>query len=77
MLTGQLQARQVDLARTAMDNLEKLGPTYIKLGQIMSIRCVRQGPRYDTVPVGSMYSCLCMLVGLLACSLDQVSSLDL
>ena len=29
---------QVELARDAVDNLEKLGPTFIKLGQIMSIR---------------------------------------
>ena len=28
----------MDLARDAVDNLEKLGPTFIKLGQIMSIR---------------------------------------
>jgi len=28
----------VELARDAVDNLEKLGPTFIKLGQIMSIR---------------------------------------
>ena len=29
---------QVELARDAVDNLEKLGPTFTKLGQIMSIR---------------------------------------
>lgn len=38
MLTGRLQNRQADLARDAVDNLERLGPTFIKLGQIMSIR---------------------------------------
>ncbi len=40
VLTGRLVERQVDLARDAVDNLQRLGPTYIKLGQIMSIRCV-------------------------------------
>lgn len=29
---------QAALARDAVDNLERLGPTFIKLGQIMSIR---------------------------------------
>ena len=33
-----LRPLQVELARDAVDNLEKLGPTFIKLGQIMSIR---------------------------------------
>lgn len=28
------------LARDAVDNLQQLGPTFVKLGQIMSIRCV-------------------------------------
>ena len=31
-------AAQAALARDAVDNLERLGPTFIKLGQIMSIR---------------------------------------
>eukprot|EP00878_Enallax_costatus_P033644 GHUV01037186.1.p1 GENE.GHUV01037186.1~~GHUV01037186.1.p1 ORF type:complete len:238 (+),score=42.45 GHUV01037186.1:421-1134(+) len=38
VLTGRLQDRQAELARDAVDNLERLGPTFIKLGQIMSIR---------------------------------------
>ena len=29
---------QISLARNAVSNLEKLGPTFIKLGQILSIR---------------------------------------
>lgn len=37
-LTGKIRERQVDLAREAVNNLERLGPTFIKLGQIMSIR---------------------------------------
>ncbi|WIA28267.1 hypothetical protein OEZ86_010821 [Tetradesmus obliquus] len=37
-LTGRLEARQAELAADAVDNLERLGPTFIKLGQIMSIR---------------------------------------
>jgi predicted unusual protein kinase regulating ubiquinone biosynthesis (AarF/ABC1/UbiB family) len=37
-LTGRLAERQAELARDAVDNLERLGPTFIKLGQIMSIR---------------------------------------
>lgn len=37
-IQGKLEERQAELARDAVDNLEKLGPTFIKLGQIMSIR---------------------------------------
>lgn len=39
-LQGRLgdAAAQAALARDAVDNLERLGPTFIKLGQIMSIR---------------------------------------
>lgn len=37
-LSGNLATRQVELASDAVDNLEKLGPTFIKLGQILSIR---------------------------------------
>lgn len=40
-LSGRLTTpgpTRVQLAREAVDNLEKLGPTYCKLGQIMSIR---------------------------------------
>lgn len=42
-LSGRLTTpgpTRVQLAREAVDNLEKLGPTYCKLGQIMSIRWV-------------------------------------
>ena len=38
VLQGKLEDRQDQLAREAVDNLEKLGPTFIKLGQILSIR---------------------------------------
>ena len=34
----RLARPQSALARDAVDNLERLGPTFIKLGQIMSIR---------------------------------------
>eukprot|EP00798_Chlamydomonas_sp_ICE-L_P020473 gene20473-27261_t len=37
-IQGKLEERQVGLAKTAVENLEKLGPTFIKLGQILSIR---------------------------------------
>jgi aarF domain-containing kinase len=37
-ISGQLEARQAELARDAVDNLEKLGPTFLKLAQILSIR---------------------------------------
>ena len=37
-LSGNLEKRQVELAQDAVNNLEKLGPTFIKLGQILSIR---------------------------------------
>lgn len=37
-LSGQLEARQAALARDAVDNLEQLGPTFLKLAQILSIR---------------------------------------
>ncbi len=43
-LSGRLTTpgpTRVQLAREAVDNLEKLGPTYCKLGQIMSIRWAR------------------------------------
>lgn len=36
-----LRRLQAALARDAVDNLERLGPTFIKLGQIMSIRWVK------------------------------------
>jgi hypothetical protein len=42
-ISGQLEARQAELARDAVDNLEKLGPTFLKLAQILSIRWGR-GP---------------------------------
>lgn len=38
VLQGKLEQKQDQLAREAVDNLEKLGPTFIKLGQILSIR---------------------------------------
>ncbi len=40
LIQGRLGEASVQraLARDAVDNLERLGPTYIKLGQIMSIR---------------------------------------
>lgn len=37
-LQGKLEERQAQLAADAVNNLERLGPTFIKLGQIMSIR---------------------------------------
>lgn len=37
-LSGQLEQRQAALARDAVDNLEQLGPTFLKLAQILSIR---------------------------------------
>lgn len=39
LIQGKLEQRQDQLAREAVNNLEKLGPTFIKLGQILSIRC--------------------------------------
>ena len=46
-LRGSLKKDEAQLARTAVDNLEKLGPTFIKLGQILSIRP-------DVLPPGVM-----------------------
>lgn len=40
VVRGTLERDRAALARDAVDNLEKLGPTYVKLGQILSIRCV-------------------------------------
>ena len=37
-IRGSLRKDEADLARRAVDNLEQLGPTFIKLGQILSIR---------------------------------------
>ena len=37
-LRGTLERDQRGIAKKAVDNLEKLGPTFIKLGQILSIR---------------------------------------
>ena len=39
VIQGKMEQRQDQLASEAVDNLEKLGPTFIKLGQILSIRC--------------------------------------
>lgn len=41
VIQGKLDSSRVALAREAVDNFERLGPTYIKLGQILSIRCVQ------------------------------------
>jgi aarF domain-containing kinase len=38
VIQGKLEERQDQLAREAVNNMEKLGPTFIKLGQILSIR---------------------------------------
>ena len=38
VIQGKLEQRQDQLAAEAVTNLEKLGPTFIKLGQILSIR---------------------------------------
>ena len=38
VVRGTLERDRASLARDAVDNLEKLGPTYVKLGQILSIR---------------------------------------
>lgn len=38
VIQGKLDTNRVALAREAVDNFERLGPTYIKLGQILSIR---------------------------------------
>ncbi|KAK9828554.1 hypothetical protein WJX72_000728 [[Myrmecia] bisecta] len=37
-IRGNLEAQQGQLAREAVDNLQRLGPTFVKLGQILSIR---------------------------------------
>ncbi|EFJ46283.1 hypothetical protein VOLCADRAFT_105641 [Volvox carteri f. nagariensis] len=46
VLSGRLERDRAALAREAVDNLEKLGPTFIKLGQILSIRCGPPLPAY-------------------------------
>ncbi|GFR44520.1 hypothetical protein Agub_g5787, partial [Astrephomene gubernaculifera] len=38
VLSGRLTAQRAALAREAVDNLQRLGPTFVKLGQILSIR---------------------------------------
>lgn len=42
VVRGTLERDRAALARDAVDNLEKLGPTYVKLGQILSIRYVKK-----------------------------------
>ena len=38
MIRGRLEQQQEQLAREAVQNLERLGPTFVKLGQVLSIR---------------------------------------
>eukprot|EP00403_Amphidinium_massartii_P020491 CAMPEP_0178400598 /NCGR_PEP_ID=MMETSP0689_2-20121128/15872_1 /TAXON_ID=160604 /ORGANISM="Amphidinium massartii, Strain CS-259" /LENGTH=889 /DNA_ID=CAMNT_0020021399 /DNA_START=21 /DNA_END=2690 /DNA_ORIENTATION=+ len=38
LLNGRLWEDEEDLARLAVDNLTELGPTFVKLGQVLSIR---------------------------------------
>ena len=40
---------QRTLASTAVDNLQRLGPTFVKVGQVASIRCV----------LAAIYACVC------------------
>lgn len=40
VLRGRLEQEQDALARDAVRNLERLGPTFLKLGQVLSIRWV-------------------------------------
>lgn len=40
VLRGRLEQEQDGLAREAVRNLERLGPTFLKLGQVLSIRYV-------------------------------------
>jgi predicted unusual protein kinase regulating ubiquinone biosynthesis (AarF/ABC1/UbiB family) len=42
-LRGELEAQQSELAAAAVENLQALGPTFVKLGQIMSVRWGFQG----------------------------------
>lgn len=45
VLRGRLEQEQDGLARDAVRNLERLGPTFLKLGQVLSIRCAPCQPR--------------------------------
>ncbi len=38
VVRGRLEQQQEQLAREAVQNLERLGPTFVKLGQVLSIR---------------------------------------
>ena len=38
VIRGRLEQQQEPLAREAVQNLERLGPTFVKLGQVLSIR---------------------------------------
>ncbi len=40
MLRGRLEQEQVQLAKDAVRNFERLGATYIKVGQVLSVRYV-------------------------------------
>ena len=39
VLRGRLEQEQVQLAKDAVKNFERLGATYIKIGQVLSVRC--------------------------------------
>ena len=40
VLRGRLEQEQVQLAKDAVKNFERLGATYIKIGQVLSVRHV-------------------------------------
>ena len=39
VLRNRLEQEQVQLAKDAVKNFERLGATYIKVGQVLSVRC--------------------------------------
>ena len=57
VLRGRLEQEQDGLAREAVRNLERLGPTFLKLGQVLSIRCVECLPaQLSSLTVHTMVS---------------------
>ena len=62
VLRGRLEQEQVQLAKDAVRNFERLGATYIKVGQVLSVRYLPPSSRQTCDLVMMMMSRLLPLV---------------